>query len=223
MISHPRHLTGFLLISMTVHAAVLLLGAPPAYHMGNTGKVVHLTMVDSSGAAEAPAVDKPADAIQSVPEASSQHPVSRPAREAIGKHSIPRPQRSSTTAPQQHPPQPVPGPRRTTGQAAGSPAPTPEESDRHLRQSLLELIAQRLTYPLIARRKGWQGIVKLELHIESSGLITSTRIHSTSGYPVLDRAAVNSLQLVNVPHASRWLNGHAVDIVIPVEYRLVDS
>ena len=31
------------------------------------------------------------------------------------------------------------------------------------------------------------------------------------------------LQLAYIPGAERWLQGQAIDIVIPVEYRLVDS
>jgi protein TonB len=107
--------------------------------------------------------------------------------------------------------------------AASSPFPSQEESDRHLRSSVLELITQRLSYPAIARRKGWQGVVTLELHIESDGLISSLQVNETSGYPALDQAAVKSLQLASIPGARHWLHGRSIDMLIPVEYRLLDS
>ena len=118
--------------------------------------------------------------------------------------------------------EPAPAPAETAA-AAGRPAPDREESDRHLRASVLELIASQLKYPAIARRKGWQGIVQLELHIEPDGRISRLQINKTSGYPVLDNAAAQSLQLARVPNAGQWLNEQAVDLIVPVEYRLLDS
>ena len=107
--------------------------------------------------------------------------------------------------------------------AASNPVLQREETDRHLRNSVMELISQELTYPAIARRKGWQGIVKLELHIEADGSITDLQVEETSGYSILDKAAMRCLQFASLPGAARWLRGQTIDIVVPVEYRLVDS
>lgn len=87
----------------------------------------------------------------------------------------------------------------------------------------MKLITQELTYPAIARRKGWQGVVKLELHIEADGSITGLQLDETSGYAVLDRAALQCLQTANIPNATQWLRGKPADIIVPVEYRLVDG
>ena len=102
-------------------------------------------------------------------------------------------------------------------------SPSQEESDRHLRSSVLELVTQRLSYPAIARRKGWQGVVILALHIESDGLISDLHVNETSGYAALDKAAIKSLQLASIPGARQWLHGHSIDMLIPIEYRLLDS
>ena len=106
---------------------------------------------------------------------------------------------------------------------ASNPVLRTEETDRHLRSSVMELITRELTYPAIARRKGWQGVVRLELHIEADGSITNLHIDQTSGYSILDKAAMQCLQLASIPGAALWLQGQAIDIVVPVEYRLVDS
>jgi protein TonB len=107
--------------------------------------------------------------------------------------------------------------------AIHNPAPGQQEAERRLRDSVLELIAKQLKYPPIARRKGWQGIVQLELHIEPDGRISRLRIDRTSGYPVLDNAAAHALQFANLPQARQWLGGQAVDLIIPVEYRLLEG
>ena len=106
---------------------------------------------------------------------------------------------------------------------ASSPVLQRQETDRHLRNSIMELISRKLTYPAIARRKGWQGIVKLELHIEADGSISNLQLDETSGYSVLDQAAIQCLQYASLPGAAHWLQGQTINIVVPVEYRLVDS
>jgi protein TonB len=111
----------------------------------------------------------------------------------------------------------------TPAAAASNSVINPEETERHLRNSVMELISRELTYPAIARHKGWQGVVKLELHIEADGAITRLQVDETSGYSILDKAAVECLQLASIPGAAYWLHGQAIDIVVPVEYRLVDS
>jgi protein TonB len=111
----------------------------------------------------------------------------------------------------------------TPATATSSPVAQPHEVDRYLRDSVMKLITQELTYPAIARRKGWQGVVKVELHIEADGSITGLQLDETSGYAVLDRAALQCLQTANIPDATQWLRGRSADIIVPVEYRLVDS
>ena len=100
---------------------------------------------------------------------------------------------------------------------------SPEEQDQHLRACVMNLITRQLSYPAIARRKGWQGVVRLELHIEPDGRISDLHIEQTSGYTVLDEAARQSLQLANIPDAAQWLQGETASIVVPVEYRLIDG
>ena len=53
---------------------------------------------------------------------------------------------------------------------ASSSIPARKNLTGHLRDSVMKLIMQRLSYPAIARRKGWQGIVTLKLNIEADGL-----------------------------------------------------
>lgn len=110
-----------------------------------------------------------------------------------------------------------------TTAVASNPVLQQAQTDRHLRNSVMELISRKLTYPAIARRKGWQGVVKLELHIEADGSISNLQVDETSGYSILDKAAMQCLQFASLPGAARWLQGQTVDIIVPVEYRLVDS
>lgn len=93
-----------------------------------------------------------------------------------------------------------------------------------LRTSLLRLLGEHFTYPWIARRRGWEGEVRLALRVGAAGRVSDLRVVKTSGYAILDRAALRSARRIHaVPEAARWLRGRHLDIVVPVEYRLVNG
>ena len=49
-------------------------------------------------------------------------------------------------------------------------------------------------YPLIARRRGFQGTVVLEVLVNRNGRVGDLRVFNSSGYKVLDRSAVESVR-----------------------------
>ena len=80
------------------------------------------------------------------------------------------------------------------------------------------------SYPMLARRRGWQGTVRIGMRISADGHISRLHIVETSPHPLLDRAALATLGKVkSIPQARAWLAGRYSDIVLPVEYRLTDS
>lgn len=98
------------------------------------------------------------------------------------------------------------------------------KTEDRLQTSLGKHLSKYFYYPGLARKKGWQGKVKLELRVEGSGQLSHIRLIKSSGYASLDDAALKSLRKVAfLPEARDWLHGMYYDIVVPVEYRLVDS
>ena len=90
----------------------------------------------------------------------------------------------------------------------------------HLNQAL----DQYFNYPRLAQRNGWQGMVKLGLRIKSNGQLSNIRVLSTSGFPILDQAALNTLNKIStLQDIDDWLDGLYLDTVLPVHYKLVDS
>jgi len=49
-------------------------------------------------------------------------------------------------------------------------------------------------YPRIARKRGYQGIVILDVQVTRNGKVGDLRVHVSSGYPVLDRSATTSVK-----------------------------
>lgn len=76
------------------------------------------------------------------------------------------------------------------------------------------------TYPKIAQRRNWQGQVLLAFRLSSNGNIEDIKINHSSGYNILDQAAIISLKKIGqLPQTSSWLvNG--MEIQIPIIYQL---
>ena len=65
-----------------------------------------------------------------------------------------------------------------------------------LTQLLRQALHEHFYYPMLARKRGWQGEVQLAFSLDTSGTIINARIAQGSGYSALDRAALKSLSKV---------------------------
>jgi protein TonB len=82
-------------------------------------------------------------------------------------------------------------------------------------------LGEQFRYPPSARRRGWEGRVLLAFRIEPDGRIDGVRVLDSSGYPVLDDSAAQALRgLGQLAAVVPWLNGSALDLTLPVIYRL---
>ena len=203
-----------------MHAAALVALAQPENSIGASGRTLLLSVSDRSGES----VSQPPAVAENEMEVVADAPVLQPqATQPVITDTAPAKQRPADQAVAQARAETAVETRTDKSQAmqAASASISREQQKQHLRASVMAFITGQLNYPAIARRKGWQGVVKLELLIESDGHISDLHIEQTSGYALLDKAALSSLQLAHVPDAAQWLDGKAVSIVVPVEYRLV--
>ena len=75
-------------------------------------------------------------------------------------------------------------------------------------------------YPEFARRKGWEGLVVVRVVVDASGRPRSVKVHSGSGYGVLDHAAVQTVK--GWRFHPRVVGGAAVEgiVDVPVNFSL---
>ena len=220
MIGH--NLKWFLGLSAAVHTAALVaLVQPEQQTPGASSRTLLLSVNERSGNVAPPSTPavNPA-ATEATPVQPHAVPVTRtgtlPEKQQPALPETVRAQAAVTSAATAAPQADSPEARQATTNT-----PTAEERQQHLRASLMAFIARELNYPPDARNRGCQGVVKLELQIESDGHISDLHIKETSGYSLLDKAAMRSLQLAHVPDAAQWLDGKAISIIVPVEYRLI--
>jgi len=100
--------------------------------------------------------------------------------------------------------------------------------DKLLRSKILSLIqadfSEHFYYPMLARRKGWQGDVLIGFWVEANGAISNARITQGSGFPLLDESALSALQkMQHIPNATEWLRGSRMELSLPVLFRLQGS
>ena len=96
------------------------------------------------------------------------------------------------------------------------------DSRKHIQQYLHDEFQRYFYYPRLAIKRGWQGEVQIGLRIEANGTLSRIRVLRGSGYNLLDNAATKSLARVEVlPAAVSLLGGSSLDVILPVEYRLL--
>lgn len=93
-----------------------------------------------------------------------------------------------------------------------------------LRGKIRTALQKHLTYPPIARRRGWQGTVTVHVVIKSDGELHQVRLSKSSGYSLLDNSAISALQKVgHLDELKPLLRGNTIPIELPIRYLLEDS
>ncbi len=81
-------------------------------------------------------------------------------------------------------------------------------------------IAKHINYPGIAKMRGWQGIVEIDFQLDGNGKILSQKIHTSSGFEVLDKQALEMVKKSNFPLPPEVLKNSAFNVTVPVSFRL---
>ncbi|MGA3209493.1 MAG: energy transducer TonB [Syntrophales bacterium] len=77
-------------------------------------------------------------------------------------------------------------------------------------------------YPLIARMRGYEGIVLLSVEIFANGRVGKLNIKRSSGYAVLDRSALEAVRTWKFEPAKRANFPLTVTVDIPIRFYLND-
>lgn len=75
-------------------------------------------------------------------------------------------------------------------------------------------------YPRIARRRGYEGTVILEVLVSSSGDVSNCRIHESSGHGVLDQAALRAVRMWMFEPGRQGNSKVDMWVQIPISFQL---
>ena len=76
-------------------------------------------------------------------------------------------------------------------------------------------------YPRIARQRGWEGIVRLEVFVGKDGVPDPVGIQESSGHGVLDRAALQTVKKWKFSPARSGSIRFSSRITIPIQFTLI--
>jgi protein TonB len=99
--------------------------------------------------------------------------------------------------------------------------PTPEKAQqRYLKEHfayIRDLITKQLAYPPMARKMHWSGKVVVAFIVAEDGTVHNVRVLETSGFPILDRSATETVQNV-APFPKPPVRA---EIVVPVHFKMM--
>jgi len=75
-------------------------------------------------------------------------------------------------------------------------------------------------YPGLARRRGYEGVVLLDVLVSEEGHVGELRVARSSGYSLLDRAAVEAVEAWRFEPGRRGDRPVAMRVRVPVRFRL---
>lgn len=207
-----RRLTAFVMLSLAAHAFVL--GEFRSWHAARAELALGLPVLDVQLQDQASEPSAPTTALKT--------PIRPKPTAAKSASSVAT---KTPQTPEASPPTAAPGANADTARAE---PPATAMTEAGLRNQLLgELqthLSRYLTYPPLARQRGWEGTVWLGLRIEPNGQLERLRIERSSGYAILDDSALHSLSRVGrIAEASAWLKGRGLEMQLPVMYRLVEN
>ena len=78
-------------------------------------------------------------------------------------------------------------------------------------------------YPWLARMRGWEGIVILDVEIEPEGAPRAVRVFQSSGHAVLDQAAQHAVQQWVFLPAHRGGRAVRSSVELPIRFQLTSS
>ena len=117
-----------------------------------------------------------------------------------------------------------PDPIATTRTWIPRPTPKPSGLSQDMQQyirAVQQQISQQVVYPQEAERYGWEGTVKVGLHILNDGTLAHAMVKESSGVEIIDDYALKTAQSVapfsTFPPASSL---HEMKVTVPIVYSL---
>ena len=184
-----RLLPAFYAAAIALHATVLFCFKPPAPH---PPKLIEKTFIDVALTAPPPETPKLATPPPVVPPPKTEPP---PKPEIKPDPVSPPPQPKPEMAIAEPKPEPPPPPKPVPQLVVAPPPQAPQAPQEYLPVAEPKYAARaEPVYPTEARRRHQQGVVRLELFISELGALDKIEIVKSSGFPLLDAAAIKAMK-----------------------------
>lgn len=116
----------------------------------------------------------------------------------------------------------VPISQEKTVDVVATPGPEAKTDNRWLAESLWRRVAELKRYPNSARMNGQEGKVILKAVIRSDGQLADVFVHKSSGYSVLDDAAIEAVKRACPLDMKHTLGKPQIVVSLPIVYSLAN-
>ena len=77
-------------------------------------------------------------------------------------------------------------------------------------------------YPGLARRRGWQGIVRLDVDVNEDGDVAAVRLLQSCGFKLLDNSAIKTVKSWRFTPGTKEGKTSSSTVIIPIHFRLAN-
>jgi len=95
-----------------------------------------------------------------------------------------------------------------------------EDAYLHFQDLVRRRIEDAKRYPHWARRQGFEGMTKVQFAIPINGQANSIKIVASSGYDILDQAAIQTVKKANPFPSPRMIKRNMVEVEVPIVFQL---
>ncbi len=106
-------------------------------------------------------------------------------------------------------------------QAASPPSPVVLDAEPDYKADYLN--NPRPPYPMVARRMGYHGKVVLDVEVLAEGKAGDVKLHQSSGYDILDNAALQTVKTWRFTPARRFGQAVTQRFLVPIKFSLEGS
>jgi protein TonB len=128
----------------------------------------------------------------------------------------------SATSAATTPPDPSPDGSTQPGADSAPTADAPNANRNDIQTRIHRDFSRHFNYPPLARRHGWEGAVLLGYDVTPEGRVINVRVLASSGYPVLDRNAQETLSRVPPLGPTGW-HRPIEALELAVHYQLMEG
>ena len=229
-----------LCVALAFHAAVFAGFATRMQSSAATAVPISTTVQITLAYPAAPSVTKTAASPATPPAPPTVQPATAPTvmrRHVVARHSVvppmPHPRPIRHVRPPSLPADTPPNPNLNHIVDMGSGAPTThpvEDVAPPAPVVAAEVISHpvayrdnpRPIYPMVARRQGLAGTVRLAVVVDVTGVPIQIRVKDSSGYSMLDEAARNAVERWHFEPARRAGQALIATVEVPVRFQLAD-
>ena len=87
----------------------------------------------------------------------------------------------------------------------------------------LETVNRPPAYPSLARKRGWQGTVLLEVDVQSDGMVKNIQIKESSSYKLLDKEALDAVRKWRFSPGLKAGEPVSMKVIVPIHFLLQDN